>query len=308
MTSIADGARLEIGDTLSPALEAAFEAAALATEVPERQYVGSLLDRVQRRELRVLSWLSAGAVAGGVCYRVVDDEAELIYGFLTPAFAGAEAAFLREIVGALARSGARVVRSGLSWPGRDRFAGAAAALGFAAASRLSMAREVDEGLMFSYSPGPGVDVRPWSPADFGAVARLMHEAATPSDRSVYPLFATPEGSRAMLLSIIQDRHGLFMPGLSAVAEAEGRFAGFVLCSLLADGSVLVIDIAVDGGLRRRGVASRLLQYLISRCAILGKRQIALAVTADNAAAIGLYQKMGFRTVTAFDQHVLKIGP
>ena len=97
-----------------------------------------------------------------------------------------------------------------------------------------------------------------------------------------------------------------MPGLSAVCEVDGQVAGFLISSMLIDGSVLVLDIAVRKAYRRTGVGSRMLKYLIGKCAAAGKRQIVLAVTATNTAAIELYRKTGFRQVATFEQHVLML--
>jgi ribosomal protein S18 acetylase RimI-like enzyme len=170
-----------------------------------------------------------------------------------------------------------------------------------------MAKAVDDSHMFSYVPTPGIQVLAWSPWYFEEACRIMYEESEPADRLLYPLFGSSEGARKLLLSIVQGRHGTFMPELSAVCQAGGAIVGFLLCALLADGSVLVLDIAVSRACRRAGAGTKMLEYLVSKCASLGYRQIVLAVTADNQAAIGLYKKMGFRDVAAFDQYVLAIG-
>ncbi|OPY28792.1 MAG: ribosomal-protein-alanine N-acetyltransferase [Methanocella sp. PtaU1.Bin125] len=302
--------RLELSTVITPAVEAAFEEAMRAMHAGdiERMYVRGLLDRARRGELFILALYRNADVAGAVCCRSVDGEAELVFGFLRPPCAGLERAFLEMIVAALARQGTGVVRSGFTWPGAGGFAAAAADMGFDAVRRISMALDVAGSGLFFPGSSPGVSVRPWSQACFEDTCRIMYEESEPSDRRVYPLFATPEGTRALLSSIVQDRHGTFLPGLSAVCEVDGRVAGVLLSALLADGSVLVLDIAVRKAYRRKGVASRMIEHLISRCAAAGKKQIVLAVTATNDAAIGLYKKMGFRQIATFDQHVLIIGP
>lgn len=180
------------------------------------------------------------------------------------------------------------------------------ASGFFSVRRISMARDVDDGHLFSYVPAPGLNVIPWSPWYFDEAGRIMYEASEPADRRLYPLFGSPEGARKLLLSIVQGRHGPFLPELSAVCQVDGAIAGFVLCSLLADGSVLVLDIAVADACRRRGVGTRLIEHLVSQCAVQNRRQVVLAVTAGNTPAIRLYQKTGFREVATFDQYVLTI--
>ncbi|MGA9139202.1 MAG: GNAT family N-acetyltransferase, partial [Methanocella sp.] len=287
--------RLELGTVITPAVEAAFDEAAMALHAgeTERVYLKSLVDRVRHGELFVFVLYRTTGIAGAVCCRSVDNEAELVFGFLRPSCAGLERIFLTKVVGALAQRGMRVVRSGFTWPGSGGFVAAAVAMGFYTVRRISMALDVADSSLFFYGHGSGVEVRPWSHAYFEDIRRIMYEESEPSDRKVYPLFASPEGARTLLFSIVQGHHGTFMPGLSAVCEKDGQVAGFMLSSLLSDGSVLVLDIAVRKAYRRTGAGSRMLEYLISRCAATGKRRIVLAVTASNTAAISLYKKMGF---------------
>lgn len=308
------GVRLELGGTITPAVEEAFgEAAGMAAGEAERQYVRGLTDRVRRGELGLFVLSGGWDVAGAACYRSVDGEAELVFGFLRLPYAGTERAFLEQIVAALARSGAGVVRSGFAWPSSARFIAAAKGMGFLSVRRISMALDVDERYRPSYVPVPGLSVHPWSPLHFEEAARIMYEESVPADRRLYPMFGSPAGARRLLLSIVQGRHGAFAPETSAVCEAGGagredpdRIAGFVLTSTVADGSLLVLDIAVRQAYRRRGAGTKLLEYLIARAAALGKRQIVLAVTADNEPAIRLYRKVGFRQASMFDQYVLNI--
>jgi ribosomal protein S18 acetylase RimI-like enzyme len=298
--------RLELSTAITPDVEAAFQEAAMAMHAgeTERVYVMGLLDRVRHGELFIFVLSRQSGIVGAVCCRGVDGEAELVFGFLRPSCPGFERVFLGKIVDALARQGTRVLRTGFTWPGAGGFIAAAADMGFYTVRRISMALDVAGSGRFFHGSAPGVNVRPWSQAFFEDTCRIMYEESEPSDRKVYPLFASPEGARALLLSVVQNRHGTFMPGLSAVCVVEGRVSGFLLSSLLSDGTVLVLDIAVRKAYRRMGIASRMIEYLIGRCAATGKRQIVLAVTATNAAAIGLYKKMGFRQVATFDQHVL----
>jgi ribosomal protein S18 acetylase RimI-like enzyme len=299
---------LEAGTTITPAVEVAFVEAATGVSELERLYIMSLIDRVRRGDLCLISLHSGGEVAGAACYRSVDGEAEVVFGFLRPAYRGIEHAFLETVVRALAKSGVTVVRTGFTWPDAGPVIAAAARMGFSTVHRISMAKDVEDSHLFFYVPAPGIQVLPWSPWYFEDACRIMYEESEPADRVLYPLFGSPEGARKLLLSIVQGRHGTFMPGLSAVCQAGGAIVGFLLCALLADGSVLVLDIAVSKACRRTGAGTKMLEYLIGKCAAQGNRQIVLAVTADNAAAIGLYKKMGFQDVATFDQHVLRIEP
>lgn len=300
--------RFELSTVITPAVEAAFDEAVTVMHAGEKErvYVMGLLDRVRHGELFILVLSGRAGIAGAVCCRGVDDEAELVFGFLRPSCAGLERVFMGKVVDVLAQRGIHVVRSGFTWPGAGGFIAAAADMGFYTVRRISMALDVADSGLFYYTPASGAKVRPWSQDCFEDTCRIMYEESEPSDRKVYPLFASPKGARALLLSIVQNRHGTFMPGLSAVCEVDGQVAGFLISSMLIDGSVLVLDIAVRKAYRRTGVGSRMLKYLIGKCAAAGKRQIVLAVTATNTAAIELYRKTGFRQVATFEQHVLML--
>jgi ribosomal protein S18 acetylase RimI-like enzyme len=299
-------ASLETGTTITPAVEAAFSEAATGLPELERLYVLSLPDRVRRGELNLVSLHGREGVAGAACYRGVDSEAEVVYGFLRPPYLGAEEVFLRMLISTLAATGIGVVRSGFTWPEAGRYIAAATRLGFTAVHRISMALDVDDRYLFSYVPAPGISVLPWSPWYLEEAGRIMYEESEPADRVLYPLFGSPAGARRLLLSIVQGRHGTFMPDLSAVCQSGGALVGFLLCAQLTDGSVLVLDIAVKKSHRRKGAGTKMLEYLLGRAAALGNPRIVLAVTAGNEAAIGLYKKMGFREVATFDQYVLAI--
>jgi ribosomal protein S18 acetylase RimI-like enzyme len=227
---------------------------------------------------------------------------------ITPAVEAAfSEAFLESIVGRLKESGVSVVRTGFTWPDAGPFIVAAVRMGFSTVHRISMSKDVDDRDLFSYVPAPGIHVLPWSSWYFEEACRIMYEESVPADRVLYPLFGSPEGARRLLLSIVQGRHGIFMPGLSAVCQSGGAIVGFMLCALIPDGSVLVLDIAVSKASRRKGAGTKMLEYLISKTAALGNRQIVLAVTAGNEPAIKLYKKMGFKEVATFDQYVLSIN-
>jgi ribosomal protein S18 acetylase RimI-like enzyme len=300
---------LETGSELTDDAERLLAESAARLSDPgeiDRLYVLGLPDRVRHGELSVITLLKGGETIGLFCYRSIDLEAELVYGCMKAGSEGLERLFMGLLIDVLSGQGTRAVRSGFSGPGAGRFATTALMMGFRKVSRMSMTRKVDETEIFTYRPAPGISVIPWSAACFEDVCRLMHEASEDFDRAVYPLFGSAEGSRALLLSILQDRHGMFLPELSLAAQIDDRTVGFLLASLIQDGSVLILDVAVDPEHRRKGIGGKLLESLISKSAMLGRRQIVLAVTLDNDPAIGLYRKMGFRQASIFDQYVLEI--
>lgn len=77
-----------------------------------------------------------------------------------------------------------------------------------------------------------------------------------------------------------------------VAEEDGRLLGG--CGLLmiaGEGNITNVVVAPDA--RRRGVATGLLAYLLAEGDRAGLTAYTLEVRVSNAAAIGLYEKLGF---------------
>lgn len=300
---------LETGSSLTEDAESLLTESASRLTAPaevDHAYVAGLPERVRRGELSVITLLKGLETIGIVCYRTVDSESEVVYCCMKTGYEGLERLFLGRIVSEFTGYGIRVVRGSFSGPGADRFTAAAVEIGFRKVVRMSMTYSVTEDLAHTYRPAPGIEIQQWTPAYFEDVCKLMCVAAEDFDRAVYPLFGSIEGARTLLLSILRDRHGIFLPELSLVALIDGEPAGFLLASMIQNGTVLILDIAVESERRRRGIGGKLLQYLISKSAVLSRRQIVLAVTLDNNPAIELYKKTGFRQTSIFDQYVLEI--
>ena len=82
-------------------------------------------------------------------------------------------------------------------------------------------------------------------------------------------------------------------GLCLTASRDGRIVGYVICSRY-DTVWHVMNVAVDPGARRTGVASGLLASLLERVDD-PRARLTLEVRRSNAAAISLYERFGFRT-------------
>jgi ribosomal-protein-alanine N-acetyltransferase len=80
--------------------------------------------------------------------------------------------------------------------------------------------------------------------------------------------------------------------LVASAERPWRVIGFILAQLTAD-EAEILSLGVGATSQRAGVGKRLVQGLIDAAQRKGVRRIFLDVAAGNAAAIALYQTMGF---------------
>jgi [ribosomal protein S18]-alanine N-acetyltransferase len=81
-------------------------------------------------------------------------------------------------------------------------------------------------------------------------------------------------------------------GICLAAEIEGELAGYLICSRY-DTVWHLMNIAVDPELRRRRIATTLLEALIGR--VERDAQLTLEVRRSNAGAIALYDSFGFRS-------------
>jgi [ribosomal protein S18]-alanine N-acetyltransferase len=117
-------------------------------------------------------------------------------------------------------------------------------------------------------------------------------------------WATPEHAPAMASAHAQafdspwdeatfldllDGEGVF--GLVALGEDP---MGVVLCRATA-GEAEILTVGVPPWARRQGVARALMAGAIEGARSAGARELFLEVAVDNAAAIGLYEALGFET-------------
>jgi len=83
--------------------------------------------------------------------------------------------------------------------------------------------------------------------------------------------------------------------LARANGGRGQPAGFLMSRCAAD-EAEILSVAVDPKARGRGVAGALLAHHLSRAAARGIARIFLEVGEDNAPALRLYEKAGFRPV------------
>ncbi len=91
-----------------------------------------------------------------------------------------------------------------------------------------------------------------------------------------------------------------------VEEIDGRVVGFYISSHVLD-EVEIFTIAVDPDYQRKGVASSLLEHLISSSQMEEVKQIWLEVSTKNIAAINLYEKFGFKAMGLRKNYYQKTG-
>ncbi len=77
-----------------------------------------------------------------------------------------------------------------------------------------------------------------------------------------------------------------------VAEVDGSFAGYIGSQSVLDEADMM-NLAVEPGYRRQGVAESLINALVESLAACAVHCLTLEVRASNESAIALYQKLGF---------------
>jgi ribosomal protein S18 acetylase RimI-like enzyme len=271
-----------------------------ASDTSERAYIRVLHDRVQQGELGIYTLSARCRTVGVICYRSLDGDAELVFGHLLATAGNAEGYFMRSAVDDLFSGDVHTVRSNFNWPEPHSFVRAARRIGFVMTERMSM------GITPSLVSHPPVqfDLLPWKDDYAPDICRIMVNGASPADVPVYPMFSTPEGARMLMDSVLHDRHGRLLRELSFVARDNEKTIGFLLSTMLPDGSVLILNIAVIKECRKMGVGGAMLDRLIGDSYLMGYSQIMLAVTANNSDAIRLYERKGFTVNGYFRQYVL----
>jgi ribosomal-protein-alanine N-acetyltransferase len=88
--------------------------------------------------------------------------------------------------------------------------------------------------------------------------------------------------------------GLSFP-IVVVEEGTGRIAGYVIYWIIRD-EAQINNIAVHPDFRRRRVGEEMLREIFAALRAEGVEFISLEVRAGNAAALALYEKLGFRPI------------
>jgi ribosomal-protein-alanine N-acetyltransferase len=123
-------------------------------------------------------------------------------------------------------------------------------------------------------PAAAIDVRRLTFADLPQVVAIERRA-----------FTSPWSLAMFVLELSKPS------GICLAAEVDGELAGYLICSRY-DTVWHVMNVAVEPSLRRRRIATTLIETLIAR--VERDAQLTLEVRRSNAGAIELYEHFGFR--------------
>lgn len=90
--------------------------------------------------------------------------------------------------------------------------------------------------------------------------------------------------------------GYFLEGGAAFLYKDGECIGYGQL-ILDDGIPFIVNIGIISGYRSKGYGSLLLVHFLEIAAARGFGQVRLTVRSGNAAALGLYRKLGFRVIS-----------
>ena len=155
--------------------------------------------------------------------------------------------------------------------------------------------------------GESLLLRRWTASDFQLAGELIHLAyAGHVDARINDQYQTLHGSLRFLHNIVRfPGCGVFEATHSWVIEERrtGTLAGVLLCSRVADQVAHITQLCLAPAFRGHRLGAYLLASASAQLRRAGYAAITLTVSAENAAAVHLYQGAGFITRRHFDAAV-----
>lgn len=138
----------------------------------------------------------------------------------------------------------------------------------------------------------------------GAIARLADYLQASGRATPEQALAQAQRSHAELLP-----QGLQTPGhhVFEIHAARGGVVGQLWLHAGPSGRAHLYDLFIEPRHRRQGHARRALQALLDQAAQLGAQRLGLNVLADNEAARGLYEQLGFQVYSLQMSRALPIS-
>lgn len=149
----------------------------------------------------------------------------------------------------------------------------------------------------------GLRIAHWQESDALETVRLMSRAyvGVSSARCFAPRGLLEEWASYLAQLIKMPACGRFLPSASLTATLPGdtTACGVLLATTLHAETAHIAQVAVDPGLRRKGLARDLLETSCALAAASGYRRMTLLVAEDNAPARTLYAAAGFEPLSHF---------
>ncbi len=175
--------------------------------------------------------------------------------------------------------------------------------GFRLYTRQFMLLPLAEAAPSGAAVSPGLRLERWDDRYFELCARLIHLAyASHVDGEINDQYRSEAGALKFLKNIILlPGCGQFLAEASFVLQPVGsdRLAGVVLTSAVSQGVGHTTQICVMPGYQGHGLGRQLMEASIQALRAQRFTALSLTVTSVNAAAIRLYERLGFRTIKTF---------
>jgi mycothiol synthase len=171
---------------------------------------------------------------------------------------------------------------------------------FALRNSLYLIRSVDAAPPIHRQAG---DERAWKPEDLAATVRILSTAydGIPGAACFAPTGRREEWANYAWQLIRTRGCGRFDAALSRIVMAPGSSepAGAVLSTWINEETIHIGQLAVMPACRRQGMAERLLESVFASASEAGARRVTLMVDAQNAPAVRLYTRLGFKERASF---------
>ena len=148
-----------------------------------------------------------------------------------------------------------------------------------------------------------VAIRPLTYSDLPHVMAIERRSfPTPWSLSMFVLeLSRPSG---VCLALTEEREHRGTDRVIPTRASRPRLLGYLICSKYGD-DWHIMNIAIDPSVRRRGLATALLEELFSRAG--HDRGYTLEVRTSNDPAIALYERFGFRAAGVRKRYYLDTG-